>query len=108
MQAKLIRSGNDLVIRLAASEAARLGLREGQTVEVTPRDASSNQVSPVNPAMPTCQDSLADRRLLAGRPAYTLDDMIAEMRRLGPNHAPETVDWGPDRGCEIIDDDAPR
>jgi antitoxin MazE len=28
------------------------------------------------------------------------------MRRLGPENEPEMVDWGPDVGAEIIDDDA--
>ena len=34
------------------------------------------------------------------------EDLIAEMRRLGPENEPEMVDWGPDVGAEIIDDDA--
>ena len=33
-----------------------------------------------------------------------LAEMIAEMKRLGPENEPETIDWGPDRGSEIIDD----
>jgi antitoxin MazE len=33
-----------------------------------------------------------------------LNEMIAEMKRLGPDQEPETVEWGPDRGVEIIDD----
>jgi antitoxin MazE len=37
-------------------------------------------------------------------PYYRLEDLIAEMDRLGPENVPETVDWGPDRGAEIIDD----
>jgi antitoxin MazE len=35
---------------------------------------------------------------------YRLEDVLAEMDRLGPENAPETVNWGPDRGAEIIDD----
>lgn len=35
----------------------------------------------------------------------TLEWIISEMKRLGPENAPETVDWGPDRGDEIIDDE---
>jgi len=34
------------------------------------------------------------------------ENLIAEMRRLGPENEPEMVDWGPDVGAEIIDDDA--
>ena len=33
-----------------------------------------------------------------------LEQMIAEARRLGPENEPETIEWGPDRGSEIIDD----
>lgn len=33
-----------------------------------------------------------------------LAEMLAEIDRLGPDCAPETVEWGPDRGAEIIDD----
>jgi antitoxin MazE len=36
--------------------------------------------------------------------AQLLEEMVAEMARLGPGCEPETVDWGPDRGSEIIDD----
>jgi len=35
---------------------------------------------------------------------YRLEDLLAEMDRLGPEYEPETVDWGPDVGAEIIDD----
>jgi antitoxin MazE len=34
----------------------------------------------------------------------SLEEMLAEIDRLGPACVPETVDWGPDRGAEIIDD----
>jgi antitoxin MazE len=37
-----------------------------------------------------------------------LDEMLAEIDRLGLGCEPETVDWGPDRGSEIIDDDYSR
>ena len=30
----------------------------------------------------------------------TLAWILPEMKRLGPKDAPETVDWGPDRGSE--------
>jgi antitoxin MazE len=36
--------------------------------------------------------------------AQLLEEMVAEMRRLGPRCEPEMVEWGPDRGSEIIDD----
>jgi len=34
-----------------------------------------------------------------------LEEMVEQMRRVGPGNEPETVDWGPDRGSEIIDDE---
>ncbi len=41
----------------------------------------------------------------AGRTSRDLlEEMVAEMKRLGPENEPETVDWGPDRGSEVIDD----
>jgi hypothetical protein len=38
------------------------------------------------------------------RMRYRLADLVAEMDRLGPENEPETVNWGPDRGSEIIND----
>jgi antitoxin MazE len=35
---------------------------------------------------------------------YRLEDLLAEMDRLGRDNRPELVDWGPDVGAEIIDD----
>ena len=35
---------------------------------------------------------------------YRLEDLLAEMDRLGPDNRPKLVDWGPDVGAEIIDD----
>jgi len=40
--------------------------------------------------------------------APTLEWIVAEMKRLGPENEPEMVDWGPDVGDEIIDDDYSR
>lgn len=105
MEAKVVRWGEDLVVKLTAAEAEELGIREGETVEVVakthapsaPRDAGEPLSQPWN-----------GRRYVDGAPVYTLEEMVAEMRRLGPDFAPPTIDWGPDRGSEIIDDDDPR
>lgn len=43
-------------------------------------------------------------RPVLSRSRALLEAMVAEAKRLGPGHEPETVDWGPDRGSEIIDD----
>ena len=92
MEAKVIRWGDDLAVRLSSAEAEELGICEGQTVEIVSK----------RPAQP---EPTAGRRFVDGLPVYTLEEMIAEARRLGPEAEPPTVDWGPDRGSEIIDDD---
>lgn len=79
MEAKVVRWGDDLAVRLSADEVRQLGVREGEVVEIVPKT----------------------KRI-------TLAEMIAEMQRLGPACEPETVDWGRDVGSEIIDDDDPR
>ncbi len=35
---------------------------------------------------------------------YQLAELVAEMKRLGPENEPELIDWGPDVGSEIIED----
>lgn len=97
MEAKVVRWGDDLAVRLTRAEAEELGIREGETVEIV-----SKPPSPPEPAQ------WAGRRYVDGRPVYTLEEMVSEMRRLGPDFEPPTVDWGPDRGAEIIDDGDPR
>ena len=97
MEAKVIRWGDDFAVRLSSAEAEELGIREGETVEIVSK----------RPAQPE-PTQWAGRRYVAGLPVYTLEEMVAEMRRLGPDFEPLTVDWGPDVGSEIIDDDDPR
>lgn len=97
MEAKVIRWGDDLAVRLSSAEADELGIREGETVEIVSK--RSPQPEPTQ---------WAGRRIVDGLPVYTLEEMVAEMRRLGPDFEPPTVDWGPDVGSEIIDDDDPR
>ncbi|MHB8269579.1 chalcone isomerase family protein [Bradyrhizobium sp.] len=46
----------------------------------------------------------ATRQSPAKTSAQLLEEMLAEIDSLGPACVPETVDWGPDRGAEIIDD----
>lgn len=93
MEAKVIRWGDDLAVRLSSAEAEELGIREGETVEIISKGRPE-----VEPKQWT------GRRYVDGLPVYTLAEMISEARRLGPEAEPETVDWGPDRGSEIIDD----
>ncbi len=93
MEAKVIRWGDDLAVRLSSAEAEELGIREGGTVEIVSK----------RPAQPESTQWVG-RRYVDGLPVYTMEEMIAEARRLGPEAEPPTVDWGPDRGSEIIDD----
>lgn len=76
MEAKLTRSGDEFVIRIPAEVAQKAGWGDGETVTVS----RSHSV-------------------------LTYAEMIAEMDRLGPSYRPETVDWGPDVGAEIIRDE---
>jgi antitoxin MazE len=94
MKAKLARWGNSLALRLPADVVRDFGLKEGQLVEL-------------NPNKPNIEIK-TERRYVNGIPVYTMEELIAEMDRLGPEAVPETVDWGPDRGSEIIDDEYSR
>lgn len=96
MEAKLERSGSDYAIRLSADEVRALGLSEGQTVEVTPKAAPEGWEG-VTPAR--------ERRHVKGLPVYTMAEFVAEAQRLGPSFEPPTIEWGPDVGSEILDDD---
>ncbi|RYE88118.1 MAG: MazF family transcriptional regulator [Hyphomicrobiales bacterium] len=100
MEGKLERSGEAFAVRLSAEDVRSLGLSEGQTVEVTAKDRLSSAIDTSSPAQV--------RRYVNGIPVFTMAEMVAEARRLGPAFEPPTVDWGPDRGSEIIDDDDPR
>jgi antitoxin component of MazEF toxin-antitoxin module len=66
-----------------------LGIKQGDNVELTVKDGKAI----IEPAKPK---------------KITLEWIISEMDRLGPENAPETVEWGPDRGDEIIDDEYSR
>ena len=86
MKVKLARWGNSLGVRIPKAAAEATGLQAGTEVDV-----------------------VVDGRDLRIRPSipfkyYRLEDLVAEMDRLGPENQPETVDWGPDVGSEVIDD----
>jgi antitoxin MazE len=91
MKVKLARWGNSLALRIPAEVVREFGLREGQAVEL-------------NPSKPNIEIKTERPRTAQGIPIYTMEELIADMDRLGPESVPETVDWGPDVGSEIIDD----
>ena len=92
MKIKVAKWGNSLAVRLPKRLADDLGLRPGTVVDVN-QDGSRLAIE------------TAPRGQL---PRYRLEDLLAEMDRLGPENEPEPVDWGPDRGAEIIDDEYTR
>lgn len=94
MEAKVVRWGDDLAVRLSSQAVAELGLHEGEIVEVLPKRPASRDEVPAT-----------GRWTVNGVTVPTLAEMIAEMDRLGPANRPELVDWGPDVGAEIIRDD---
>ena len=94
MKAKLSRWGNSLALRIPAEVVRDFGLKEGQVVEL---DAKKPNL-----------EIKTERPMRNGVPIYTLEELVAEMKRLGPENEPELVDWGPDRGAEIIDDEYSR
>ena len=98
MQAKLARWGNSLGLRLPAEVVRDFGFHEGQVVELT-----SNK-----PKLEIALHAGERPRNAKGIPIYTMEELVADMKRLGPDSVPETLDWGPDRGSEIIDDEYSR
>lgn len=92
MKVKVAKWGNSLGLRLPKAAAEAAGLKAGSEVEVTVQGRELRVLSPVKVK--------SSRQLL--------EEMVAEMKRLGADAEPETVDWGPDRGAEILSDDDPR
>lgn len=86
MKVKVAKWGNSLGLRLPKAAVEATGLKPGAQVDVT----VSGRELRVRFPLPTKY--------------YRLEDLVAEMKRLGPENEPATVDWGADRGSEIIDD----
>lgn len=70
------------------SGAHELGIKQGDSVQLTVKDGKAI----IKPAKPK---------------KITLEWIISEMKRLGPENAPETVEWAPIRE-EAIDDEYSR
>ena len=88
-QVQISRWGNSSAIRLPKAVLKELGLKPGQTVELTVKDGRGI-IEPVKPHK------------------ITLEWIVSEMKRLGPENEPEMVDWGPDTPGERIDDEYSR
>lgn len=88
-QLQIAKWGNSSAIRLPKAVLDELGLQPGQSIELTVKDGKGI-IEAVRPKK------------------ITLEWIISEMDRLGPENSPETVEWGADRGDEIIDDEYSR
>ena len=80
MRVRAAKWGNSVAVRLPKRALDALGLKPGEELEMTVAEGKV-ELSPA-------------------RPRISLDWIVSEMARLGPEAAPETVDWGPDRGVE--------
>jgi antitoxin MazE len=90
MKVTIAKWGNSTAVRLPKSVSTDLGLVPGVQLDLVIKDEGILLRTPAK----------ASKQLLA--------EMLAEAKRLGPGFEPETIDWGPDRGSEIIDDNDPR
>src|SRR5436309_631795 len=90
MKVKVAKWGNSLGVRLPKAAVQAIGARLGSDLDLTFGNGELRLKTPRK----------TSRQLL--------HEMVAEMKRLGPENEPETVDWGPDRGSEIIDDEYSR
>jgi antitoxin MazE len=86
MKAKIAKWGNSLGLRLPNAAVKATGLRPGDEVDVAV-DRNELRIKPIR-----------------STPFYRLEDLLAEIDRRGPGNQPESIDWGPDVGAEIIDD----
>jgi antitoxin MazE len=86
MKVKVAKWGNSFGVRLPKVAVEAVGARLGSDLDLT----FDNRELRLKTTRKT------SRQLL--------NEMVAEMKRLGPDHEPATVEWGPDRGEEIIDD----
>jgi antitoxin MazE len=88
MKVKVAQWGNSLGVRLPKAAAESAGVIAGSELELTVEGGGF--------------------RLRAVRKTskQLLDEMLSEIERLGLKS--ETVEWGPDVGSEIIDDDYSR
>lgn len=87
---KISEWGNSLAVRLPKAVAEQLGLEAGSEAELTLKG-----------------DRLELQRTRTSASYPTLEEMVAEMKRLMAAGVPEPelIDWGPDVGSEILPDD---
>jgi len=86
---RIAKWGNSSAIRLPKAMLEELGLKQGETVNVS----VENGRAILQPSRPK---------------KITLEWIISEMKRLGSENEPELVDWGQDMPGERIDDEYSR
>lgn len=90
MKVQVAKWGNSTAVRLPKAVVKQLGLRPGMALDLTV-DAGALTLSAGGMRRPQ---------------PLTLDWIVSEMRRLGREQEPETLDWGGDVGAEAVDDEA--
>jgi antitoxin MazE len=90
MRTTIARWGNSTALRLPKSIVEELNLKPGQQVEVIVEGGEAR----LRPVHKSGRDTLAE--------------LMAECDRIGWENAPATIEWGPDVGSEIIDDEYSR
>lgn len=102
MKVQVAKWGNSTAVRLPKTVVGQLGLTPGMTLDVS-IDGAGVKLEPD----PSSSDACADAFGVCPEPyPVTLDWIVSEIRRLGPENAPDDdVDWGPDVGSEVIYDD---
>jgi antitoxin MazE len=90
MKVKIAKWGNSLGLRVPKAAADAAGVHEGTELDLVIHEGSLV----MRPRVKT------SRQLL--------EELVAEMKRLGPENEPESVEWGADVGSETIDDSYSR
>jgi antitoxin MazE len=75
MRVQISKWGNSTALRIPKSVVEELALQPGQEVELTVERGEA-RLRPIRKA-----------------PFYRLEDLVAEMKRLGPQNQPEFEDW---------------
>lgn len=86
MKVQVAKWGNSTAVRLPKAVADELRLRPGDQLDLVVEGSGMRLTAPRKTAR------------------QRLEELAAEARRLGPQCETEMVDWGPDRGAEIIED----
>ena len=87
MRVQVAKWGNSTAVRLPKAVVEELRLKAGQEIDLTVEDGEA-RLRPVH-----------------ARPRVSLAALLAEADRIGWENQPPLVDWGPDVGVEIIDDE---